>query len=258
MVVYSDHLHGQKEKTFDRNLQKEKDRLKKEFKKLEATAYHCEKDGRKAISTFKAKHSSPYLTYEVELRPEETTEKRPKRGRPKKDETANTVTVFRPCLAFLEEDAEAVRKEKQRLGTFILITDLVSADKRPDIEILRNYKGQEAAETRFRILKSPQMVDAFFLKKPSRIEALGIVFVMALLVYGILENRVRENMKKEEEPLVLASRRKVDQPTAQVLLKELKNIRLIYIEQNGSVTRFIPDNLSERASGFWSLRDTTS
>jgi transposase len=31
-----------------------------------------------------------------------------------------------------------------------------------------------------------------YLKTPSRIEALGIVFVMALLVYGMLEWRVRE------------------------------------------------------------------
>jgi transposase len=46
------------------------------------------------------------------------------------------------------------------------------------------------------------MIDGYFLKKPSWIEALGIVFVMALLIYGILEQRVRENMKKEEKPLI--------------------------------------------------------
>src|SRR5690625_2331798 len=65
-----------------------------------------------------------------------------------------------------------------------------------DPENLQTNKGQEAAETRFRLLKSPAIIDGFFLKKPSRIEALGIIFVMVLLIYGILEYRIREKMKR--------------------------------------------------------------
>ncbi|MEI3611405.1 hypothetical protein [Pseudogracilibacillus sp. SO30301A] len=57
------------------------------------------------------------------------------------------------------------------------------------------------------------MIDSVFLKKPSRVAALRIVFVMALLIYGILENWVRENMKQETDPLVLAGNRKLFQPT---------------------------------------------
>lgn len=38
---------------------------------------------------------------------------------------------------------------------------------------------------------------------------------MALLIYGILENRVLENMKQEEKPLVLAGKRKLFKPTGQ-------------------------------------------
>jgi hypothetical protein len=55
--------------------------------------------------------------------------------------------------------------------------------------------------------------------------------VMALLIYGILEQRVRENMKQEEKPLILAGRRKLYKPTAQVLLKELQEIKIIFIQQ---------------------------
>ena len=89
------------------------------------------------------------------------------------------------------------------MSTFILITNKVDQKEMPDRKVLQTYKGQEAAETRFLLFKSPAIIDGFFLKKPSRVEALGIVFVMALLIYGILEHRIREKMKQEETPLVL-------------------------------------------------------
>jgi transposase len=181
------------------------------------------------------------------LHSEEQVEKRAKRGRPKKDDTQKAFTVYRPQLDYLEEDGEAVAEKKRKMSTFILITDLLDRTDRPDVEILQTYKGQEAAETRFRLLKNPQMIDGFFLKKPSRIEALGIVFVMALLIYGILEQRVRENMKQEEKPLILAGRRKLYKPTAQVLLKELQEIKIIFIQQGGQTMRFIPDNVGEQS-----------
>ncbi|MFS0645928.1 hypothetical protein [Siminovitchia sp. 179-K 8D1 HS] len=69
---------------------------------------------------------------------------------------------------------------------------------------------------------------------------------MALLIYGILEHRVREKMKQEETPLVLAGKRKLFRPTGQVLLKELQEIKVIYIRQAGQVIRFLPDNIGDQ------------
>jgi transposase len=246
-VVHSNKLNEKKENTFQRNLAKEKTQLEKAIQKFETTVYHCKADADEALKSFKKSHSSPYFHYEIVLQTEEQAEKRPRRGRPKKEETTHSFTVYRPQLQHLSADEEVIEEKKRRMSTFILITNLLDGNARPDVEILRTYKGQEAAETRFRLLKSPQMIDGFFLKKPGRIEALGIVFVMALLIYGILEHRVREKMKQEEKPLVLSGRRKLFRPTAQVLLKELQEIKVIYIQQGGQVMRFIPDNVGEQS-----------
>ncbi|WP_243293179.1 hypothetical protein [Bacillus sp. FJAT-47783] len=54
-------------------------------------------------------------------------------------------------------------------------------------------------------------------------------------------------MKQEKEPLILAGKRKVFQPTAQALLKELQEIKVIYIQQGGQVMRYIPDNVGEQS-----------
>jgi len=59
---------------------------------------------------------------------------------------------------------------------------------------------QEAAETRVRLPKDPQLVDGIYLKTSERIAVLGVVMVMALLLYGILEDRVRRNLEVEDVP----------------------------------------------------------
>ncbi|MFS0647492.1 IS1634 family transposase [Siminovitchia sp. 179-K 8D1 HS] len=246
VVVYSDQLGEQKEKTLERKIAKEQAHLEKEIKKFESTVYHCQEDGEKAIKVFLKAHSSTYFHYSFRLEPEEAIEKRKKRGRPKKGETPKVITIYRPKLQQLTKNEEAIEEKKRKMSTFILITNKVDQNELPDREVLQTYKGQEAAETRFRLLKSPAMIDGFFLKKPSRIEALGIVFVMALLIYGILEHRVREKMKQEETPLVLAGKRKLFRPTGKVLLKELQEIKVIYVRQAGQVIRFLPDNIGDQ------------
>ncbi|WP_243293180.1 IS1634 family transposase, partial [Bacillus sp. FJAT-47783] len=181
VVVYSDKLNEQKEKTFQRQLTKEREQLEKAIRKFETTVYHCRTDAEEALDAFQKKYASSSFRYEITLQTEEQTEKRTKRGRPKKNEPTKTFQVFRPQLQSFEKDEEKVEEIRRKMSTFILITDLLDRNERPDEEILQTYKGQEAAETRFRLLKNPQFVDGFFLKKPSRIEALGIVFVMAIL-----------------------------------------------------------------------------
>nr|WP_257347385.1 IS1634 family transposase [Pseudalkalibacillus decolorationis] len=245
-MVYSDKLNEQKEKTFQRHLKKERTTLEKAIKRFEDTVYHCRADAEEALEGFQKNNNSRYFDYSFVLEPEEHIEKRTKRGRPKKEETPNVITVYRPQLQYWKESEEVLEEKKRKMSTFVLITDKRNHREISDLEILQTYKGQEAAKTRFRLLKSPQMIDGFFVKKPSRVEALGIVFVMALLIYGILEHRVRENMKQEEKPLVLAGNRKLFRPTGQVLLKQLQEINVIYIRQNGQILRFLPDNIGEQ------------
>jgi transposase len=91
------------------------------------------------------------------------------------------------------------------------------------------------------------MIDAIYLKTPQRIEALGIVYVMALLHYGMLEYRVREQMKTEDTPLVLKGKRKLFEPTGKALLEQLEDITIILIKQGSQTLRYLPDNINEQA-----------
>ena len=73
----------------------------------------------------------------------------------------------------------------------------VTPDKAP--HIVKEYKGQSSVETSFKILNNPMFVGPIYLKKSGRVEALAYVLLIALLIFGILERRVREAMKHESE-----------------------------------------------------------
>jgi transposase len=247
--VQSSTLQDREAKTLTRQLDQAQAKLEAAVSRLEQTAFHCEADAQKAIAAFqKQQAKSPFFQVTWTVHPEDQVEKRARRGRPKKDEQPVITRLYFPRHQCLERVSQTIEEEKKRLSTFILITNQMSRDALTDEELLRTYKGQSAAETRFRLLKSPQLVDDFFLKKPERIDALGIVVVMALLIYGILEYRVRKQMEKEKEPLRLAGNRKVFRPTGRALLYELAQLKILYIRQNGQVSRLLPDNIGESAA----------
>jgi transposase len=48
--------------------------------------------------------------------------------------------------------------------------------------LLRTYKAQDGIERNFSFLKDPLIVNDLFLKKPERIEALGMILLLSLLI----------------------------------------------------------------------------
>ena len=90
--------------------------------------------------------------------------------------------------------------------------------------LLREYKGQTSVEQRFHFLKDPAFVDAVFLKKPERIEALGFVMLLALLVFRCIERRVRQS----PEPLPTTYRGAVRRPTGQLIVHVCRGIQVLW------------------------------
>jgi hypothetical protein len=86
-------------------------------------------------------------------------------------------------MARLEEEA----------GCFVLRTtvpttgDLAHSAR----AILTVYKAQHGTEQNDGCLQAPGMVHSLFLKKPERLEALGLIFLLALLLWGVMERAMR-------------------------------------------------------------------
>ena len=70
-----------------------------------------------------------------------------------------------------------------------------------DERILREYKNQTVVEQHFSFIKNPKVVGPIYLKNPERAKALAYVFLMALLVYSIIQRRVRLRLEESDEPI---------------------------------------------------------
>jgi len=90
-------------------------------------------------------------------------------------------------------------------------------------------------------------VDGICLKTPERIAALGVFRVMALLLYGILEDRVRRRREEEDVPLRLPNRPWNYRPTGEVLLTLLKRIRVILMQADDGSQRMLANNAEDLA-----------
>ena len=62
-------------------------------------------------------------------------------------------------------------------------------------DVLRADKEQHGIEQNFGFLKDSLVVNSLFLKKPERIEALGLVLLLALLLWWLMERSLRIHME---------------------------------------------------------------
>lgn len=92
---------------------------------------------------------------------------------------------------------ETKRDESQRLdGRYALVTNsTLSAD-----EMLTAFKRQSSVEGRFRVLKDDVSIRPIHLRRDNRIQALVLLTMIALVVYSVLEWRLRQRTPGRKRP----------------------------------------------------------
>ena len=108
-------------------------------------------------------------------------------------------------------------------GRYILIYDL-PGEPTPD-EIFGMYKDQHQIESRFRNLGTDLAIAPIWLQKDNRVAALVLVFVLALIIYTLLELcSVRAGLEGD----------KYHKLTARALLERMRGIHLQVVQARGS------------------------
>ena len=103
-------------------------------------------------------------------------------------------TRFR-VLTTVSENTAAIDKLREEAGCFVLVTTVPERTKSGP-NILRIYKEQDGIERNFAFLKDPLVANDVFLKKPHRIEAMGLVLVLSLLLWRLMERTMRMKAKE--------------------------------------------------------------
>lgn len=90
----------------------------------------------------------------------------------------------------IQPNSSVIEAYKNRAGRFIIATNRLDYKSFTADEMLKKYKEQQNVERGFAFLKDPLFfADSIFLKSPSRIETMGMLMGLCLMVYSRLTKR---------------------------------------------------------------------
>jgi transposase len=226
VVVHSSAHDKRRQKKIERELAKEKTLLEKSFEQQCLSEYACEPDAIAAAQAWAAQ-SSRYHDMSYEIEPHYTYAK----GRPKKDQPRKVTHVHYRLNCHLEQKASALERMKKEAGCFVLLTNVAkegegAVDAK---EILSLYKEQHGVEQNFAFLKDPAVVNAIFLKSEERIEALGLILLISLLIWRLIERKLRKHVEQTGQPITGWDNKPTTSPTALMITSKFKNTTIIRV-----------------------------
>jgi len=193
ILVYSQAMYERQYQTLLKSQEKELKEAAAATYHLKAQQFRCEADARVAVAKLVAQFPLVH-TSEPELITTSVS-KDGTRGRPKAESTMQVFSISIKC----EKSQAAVDCASRTLGRFVLATNDRSLS---DEQILTYYKEQQCVERGFRFLKDGRLrLTPIFLKNPARVRALSFIMCLTLLVYVLIENKMRDALAKEKQTI---------------------------------------------------------
>ena len=139
---------------------------------------------------------------------------------------------------------EKVAIEKRSAGRFILATNLLNTEELTTEEMLLKYKEQQSVERGFSFLKDPMfLTDSVFLKSAKRIEALGLIMGLCLLVYTLGQRQLRQTLKRMKTGVKNQLGRLTDRPTQVCIFQCFQSVHVFVIEGVKQVSNLTDERL---------------
>lgn len=210
IVVHSSAHDKRRHKRIDKILAQDLKQLENVCKESASTAYYCYEDARAAGEKLISKYSSKYhqLLTAVEKVPKY------RRGRPVADKPRPVLRYEYRLKTTIMEATEKINTLREEAGCFVLLTNLVDQKAEwPAHELLSLYKSQIGIEKNFSFLKDPAIVNGIFLKKAERIEVLGLILLISLLIWRLMERSMRQYVENNNCTLPGWIKRKTNKPT---------------------------------------------
>ena len=239
IVVHSSKLDGRKERGINNRLDKKEEQLGKDFSDLSKRDFACEADAWEVWNDFCSKSGHPCFHLDADVESFERRVVRDKPGRPPKGYQPESEVRYR-IAPVLKRDEEAIGERKSRASCFVLITNIEDQEQWSDRRVLMQYKDQNTVEQHFRFIKKPKVTGPMYLKNPGRVNALGYVFLMALMIYSVMQRRVRNALKDEDQPMQIIGTKGTFRPTGNRVLEQFKKMKITRDEQG---KREFPRNL---------------
>jgi transposase len=189
-------------------------------------AYFCQADAAAAAAKRRA---VPSASHQVEVVAEEHPPDGP--GRPSTRKPRLVKALRYRLKATVRERPESIARHAEEAGCCVVLTNVPTAGEMAQsaAAILRAYKEQHGIEQNVAFLKDPLMVHSLFLKKPERIEALGLVWLLALLVWRLVERALRVHVETTGGTLTGWDKKATQQPTAFMMMTQVAAVLVVKV-----------------------------
>ncbi len=204
IVIHSDYYDRRKKKSIAKKIVKDLESAQGIKKRLTGITYYCQKDAKVAAEKVR---QPKYHKLNIAIEEKKIY----KKGRPKGGikEVAGIRYNLRCDIC---PDDRLIESLKEQAGCFVLVTN-VGKDRYSSADILKIYKEQHGIEKNFGFLKDPLIVNDLFLKKTERIEALGLILVISLFIWRLVERCLRSYIKEKGITITGWDKKQTSRPT---------------------------------------------
>lgn len=226
IVVHSSAHDKRREKKLKREIEKSVKTIQEQIKPVTKVEYYCRADAETAVTEIIKKESFLH-----KIKAEITEKIIYERGRPNKDGSKKIKETRFVINAEIAEKLENIERKKEEAGCFVLLTNVPTEGDMAHsaLEILKNYKDQHGVERNFSFLKDPLIVNDLFLKKTRRVEVLGMILIIALLVWNLIERAMRQYVEDNNTPLPGWDKKMTKRPTSFMMTTKFTNVCIIRI-----------------------------
>ena len=226
IVVHSSSQDQRRQQALAREIQASSAMLEATVREATQQEYFCHADAEAAAAKLQALQSA---YHEVEVMIEEHPKYGP--GRPSQQQPRVVKALRYGLKATLHERAEVIACKRQETGCFVLLTNVSTAGAMAHQarDVLRAYKEQHGIEQNFAFLKDPLIVNRLFLKKPERIEALGLVLLLALLLWRLIDRSLRHHVETTGTTLPGWDKKETTRPTAFMLMTKFAAVMVLKV-----------------------------
>ncbi len=233
VVVHSDAHDKRRQKRLAREIARSFMLIKNLKKTCEKQSFACREDAEMMAEKQRMK-STGFHHMDITV----TEQYRYASGRPKKNIPRTPIETRYILSITIVEDEDALEKRRKVAGCFVLLTN-IDNEKSTEYtaeKILKIYKEQNGIEKNFGFLKDDQIVNAMFLKLPEHIEALGMILIIALMLWRLMEYTMRNNLKKKGTILTGWNKQPTTKPTAYMLTWTFKYVVILSLMSQRQVS----------------------
>jgi transposase len=209
LVVHSSAHDKRRTKKLERLLSQDLAEMTKAKTEQEKITYACLPDAQAALSRL-VKGKFHKLVGRIE------EIQRYGRGRPKADGNRSLNGISYRIRLEIERREDPIKKAEKEAGCFVLLGNVPCEGNEAmgSRGLLEAYKAQDIVERNFGFLKDDLIVNSLFLKSPARIEALGLVLVLSLMIWRLMERTMRMFLKEREITITGWEKRQTSRPTS--------------------------------------------